>query len=51
MTEDTNAIRLVQEIEKHHCLYNYTKKSYCDERAKSKAWEAISSAVNISGND
>lgn len=49
MTEETLTIKLVQEIEKHDCLYDYSKKSYSNDRAKTSAWDAISKTVNISG--
>lgn len=49
MTEETLTIKLVQEIEKHDCLYDYSKKSYSNDRDKTSAWDAISKTVNISG--
>jgi len=49
MTEETLTIKLVQEIEKHDCLYDYSKKSYSNDRTKTSAWDAISKTVNISG--
>jgi len=49
MTEETFTIKLVQEIEKHDCLYDYSKKSYSNDRAKTSARDAMSKTVNISG--
>lgn len=50
MAETDVSIKLVNEIEKHVCLYDYTIKSYCYDRAKTKAWDEISASVNLSGN-
>lgn len=49
MNEYYCLIKQVQEIEKHECLFDYTKKSYCNEKTKTRAWDIISAKVNISG--
>ncbi|CAI6353078.1 unnamed protein product [Macrosiphum euphorbiae] len=46
--QDTVSIKLVQEIEKYTCLYDYNLKSYSNDRAKTAAWNEISKTVNIS---
>jgi len=49
IAENLFTIQLVQEIEKHLCLYDYTQKSYFNERTKTSAWADVSNAVKKSG--
>lgn len=48
--QDTVVVKLVQEIEKYSCLYDYTIKPYSNDRAKTAAWNEVAKTVNISGN-
>ncbi|KAF0749795.1 Aspartate aminotransferase [Aphis craccivora] len=51
ITTEQDTIQLVQEIEKYTCLYDYTVKSYSNDRAKTAAWNEVSKTVNISVSD
>lgn len=41
--------RLIVEVEKHKILYDPQNMLYKDLNAKEKAWEAISSAIDVDG--
>lgn len=44
-----NEVKLVMEIEKHGCLYNYKLAEYSWKDITEKAWEEVSKNTNLSG--
>ncbi|XP_028136200.2 uncharacterized protein LOC114330948 [Diabrotica virgifera virgifera] len=44
-------IKLVQEVEKHPCLYNYTLNEYSRKDITENAWNDIGRELNLTGNE
>ncbi|XP_073961271.1 uncharacterized protein [Choristoneura fumiferana] len=51
MAEQIFNLKLVAEIGKHPCLYNYNLPQYSRKDITEKAWHDIGKAVNLSGNE
>lgn len=49
MAEQSLNIRLVQEVEKYPCLYDYTLNEYSRKDITEKSWNAIGKELNLSG--
>ncbi|KAJ8942854.1 hypothetical protein NQ314_009916 [Rhamnusium bicolor] len=44
-------IKLVGEIEKHECLYNYKLAEYSRKDVTEKAWREVATKTNLSGKE
>ena len=42
-------IKLVEAVEKHPCLFNYSLPEYSNKIAQEKAWEVVAKEVDTSG--
>ncbi|KAJ0182485.1 hypothetical protein K1T71_001854 [Dendrolimus kikuchii] len=51
MADQILNLNLVEEIEKHPCLYNYTLTSYSRKDITEKAWNEIGAKINIPGRE
>ncbi|CAH2097678.1 unnamed protein product [Euphydryas editha] len=51
ITEQQLNLKLVQEIEKHPCLYNNTLADYSRKDVTEKVWKKIGEKVNLTGNE
>ncbi|XP_072399864.1 uncharacterized protein [Diabrotica undecimpunctata] len=51
LVEQSFSIKLVQEVEKHPCLYNYTLNEYSRKDITEKAWNDIGRELNLTGTE
>jgi len=49
MNEQKINLKLVEEVEKHPVLYNFTLSGYSRKDVTEKAWSEVGRSVNISG--
>lgn len=50
MVDQATNLKLVAEIEKRPCLYNYTLTSYSRKDLTEKAWSEIGQKINLPGS-